>query len=54
MKGDTNVLEPGVVVTVEPGLAYHDGDTFGLGNNVLVTGGAPEILNNVPTELFVR
>lgn len=54
MKGDTNVLEPGVVVTVEPGLAYHRGETFGLGNNVLVTESGPELLNNVSTELFVR
>jgi Xaa-Pro dipeptidase len=54
MKGDTHVLEPGMVITMEPGLAYYKGVTFGLGNNVLVTDHGPEVLNNVSTELFVR
>jgi len=54
MKGDEHVLEPGMVITMEPGLAYYDGATFGLGNNVLVTEQGPEVLNNVSTELFVR
>lgn len=54
MKGDDHVLEPGMVITMEPGLSYADGVTIGLGNNVLVTEHGPEILNNVPVELFVR
>ncbi|HST54405.1 MAG TPA: Xaa-Pro peptidase family protein [Solirubrobacteraceae bacterium] len=54
MKGDTHVLQPGMVITMEPGLAYYDGDTMMLGNNVLVTDGAPEVLNNVPIDLFVK
>jgi Xaa-Pro dipeptidase len=54
MKGDPHVLQPGMVVTMEPGLAYYQGATFGLGNNVLVTEDGPEVLNNVSTELFVR
>jgi Xaa-Pro dipeptidase len=54
MPGDDHVLEPGMVITMEPGLAYYGGVTFGLGNNVLVTENEPEILNNVPTDLFVR
>jgi Xaa-Pro aminopeptidase len=54
MPGDEHVLEPGMVITMEPGLAYYNGVTFGLGNNVLVTDDGPEILNNVPTDLFVR
>ena len=54
MRGDDHVLEPGMVITMEPGLAYADGQTMMLGNNVLVTEHGPEILNNVPVELFVR
>lgn len=54
MKGDEHILEAGMVITMEPGLAYYQGATFGLGNNVLVTEQGPEVLNNVSTELFVR
>lgn len=54
MPGDDHLIEAGMVITVEPGLAYYDGVTFGIGNNVLVTDHGPEILNNVPVELFVR
>jgi ectoine hydrolase len=54
MPGDHHVLEPGMVITMEPGLAYYQGATFGLGNNVLVTEHGPEVLNNVSTELYVR
>jgi Xaa-Pro aminopeptidase len=51
MKGDDHVLEPGMVITMEPGLSYADGATMMLGNNVLITEHGPEILNNVPSDL---
>jgi Xaa-Pro aminopeptidase len=54
MRGDAHVLEPGMVITMEPGLAYADGATMMFGNNVLVTDGAPEVLNDVTTELISR
>jgi Xaa-Pro dipeptidase len=54
MRGDDHVLEPGMVITMEPGLAYADGATMMLGNNVLVTAGAPEVLNDVTSELLWR
>ncbi|HEY2767515.1 MAG TPA: Xaa-Pro peptidase family protein [Solirubrobacteraceae bacterium] len=54
MRGDEHVLEPGMVITMEPGLAYADGDTMMFGNNVLVTDGDPEVLNDVPTDLISR
>ncbi|HUN78073.1 MAG TPA: Xaa-Pro peptidase family protein [Solirubrobacteraceae bacterium] len=54
MRGDEHVLEPGMVITMEPGLAYADGATMMFGNNVLVTDGAPEVLNDVTTELISR
>jgi ectoine hydrolase len=54
MRGDEHVLEPGMVITMEPGLAYADGSTMMFGNNVLVTDGAPEVLNDVTTELISR
>lgn len=54
MKGDDHVIEPGMVITMEPGLSYSAGATMMLGNNVLVTEHGPEVLNNVPSELFVR
>ncbi len=54
MRGDEHVLEPGMVITMEPGLAYADGATMMLGNNVLVTEGAPEVLNGLTAELLWR
>jgi Xaa-Pro aminopeptidase len=54
MNGDTHTIEAGMVITMEPGLSYADGQTMMLGNNVLITEHGPEILNNVPVELFVR
>ncbi len=54
MRGDEHVLEPGMVITMEPGLAYADGATMMFGNNVLVTEGDPEVLNDVTTELISR
>lgn len=54
MTGDEHVLEPGMVITLEPGLAYYEGRTMMLGNNVLITEHGPEELNNVPFELFVK
>jgi ectoine hydrolase len=54
MRGDDHVLEPGMVVTMEPGLAYADGATMMIGNNVLVTDSAPEVLNDVTTDLIWR
>jgi Xaa-Pro aminopeptidase len=54
MRGDEHVLEPGMVITMEPGLAYADGATMMFGNNVLVTEGDPEVLNDVTTELIGR
>jgi Xaa-Pro dipeptidase len=54
MRGDEHVLEPGMVITMEPGLAYADGATMMFGNNVLVTAGDPEVLNDVPVDLIGR
>jgi Xaa-Pro aminopeptidase len=54
MRGDEHVMEPGMVITMEPGLSYADGATMMLGNNVLITEHGPEVLNNVPSELFIR
>jgi Xaa-Pro aminopeptidase len=54
MQGDDHVLEPGMVITMEPGLSYADGATMMMGNNVLVTEHGPEILNNVPVELISK
>jgi Xaa-Pro dipeptidase len=54
MMGDEHVLEPGMVITMEPGLSYADGATMMLGNNVLITEHGPEVLNNVPSELFIK
>jgi len=54
MRGDEHVIEPGMVITMEPGLAYADGATMMLGNNVLITDDGPEVLNQVPVELFSR
>jgi Xaa-Pro dipeptidase len=54
MRGDEHLLEPGMVITMEPGLAYADGATMMLGNNVLVTEHGPEVLNGVSTELLWR
>jgi Xaa-Pro aminopeptidase len=54
MPGDDHVLEPGMVITLEPGLAYYQGKTMMLGNNILITDGGHEVLNNVPFELFVK
>jgi Xaa-Pro aminopeptidase len=54
MKGDEHVIEPGMVITMEPGLAYADGATMMIGNNVLITEHGPEVLNNVASELFVK
>jgi Xaa-Pro aminopeptidase len=54
MKGDPHVIEPGMVITMEPGLAYSDGATMMLGNNVLVKEDGPEVLNEVPVELFCK
>lgn len=54
MRGDLHVIEPGMVITMEPGLSYSDGATMMLGNNVLVTGQGPEVLNEVPVELFCK
>ena len=53
MKTDPHVLEPGIVLTLETGIMADFGTPF-LGTNVLVTENGPEILNNVPMELFVR
>jgi Xaa-Pro dipeptidase len=54
MKGDPHVIEPGMVITMEPGLSYSDGATMMLGNNVLVKEDGPEVLNEVPVELFCK
>jgi Xaa-Pro aminopeptidase len=54
MRGDLHVIEPGMVITMEPGLSYSDGATMMLGNNVLVTEDGPEVLNAVPVELFCK
>ncbi|MGA9874478.1 MAG: Xaa-Pro peptidase family protein [Solirubrobacteraceae bacterium] len=54
MRGDPHVIEPGMVITMEPGLSYSDGATMMLGNNVLITEDGPEVLNEVPVELFSR
>ncbi len=54
MRGDPHTIEAGMVITMEPGLSYSDGATMMLGNNVLVTEEGPEVLNEVPVELFVK
>ncbi len=54
MRGDPHVIEAGMVITMEPGLSYSDGATMMLGNNVLVTEDGPEVLNEVPVELFCK
>ncbi|MFZ1153865.1 MAG: Xaa-Pro peptidase family protein, partial [Solirubrobacteraceae bacterium] len=54
MRGDPHVIEPGMVITMEPGLSYSDGATMMLGNNVLITEQGPEVLNEVPVELFCK
>jgi Xaa-Pro dipeptidase len=54
MRGDPHTIEPGMVITMEPGLSYSDGATMMLGNNVLVTEDGPEVLNEVPVELFCK
>jgi Xaa-Pro aminopeptidase len=54
MRGDSHTIEAGMVITMEPGLSYSDGATMMLGNNVLVTEDGPEVLNEVPVELFCR
>ncbi|HTB50947.1 MAG TPA: Xaa-Pro peptidase family protein [Solirubrobacteraceae bacterium] len=54
MRGDPHVIEAGMVITMEPGLSYSDGATMMLGNNVLVTDDGPEVLNEVPVELFCK
>ncbi len=54
MRGDEHVIEANTVITMEPGLAYADGRTMMFGNNVLITEHGPEILNNVPVELFCK
>ncbi|MFZ2113186.1 MAG: Xaa-Pro peptidase family protein [Solirubrobacteraceae bacterium] len=54
MRGDPHTIEPGMVITMEPGLSYSDGATMMLGNNVLVTEEGPEVLNEVPVELFCK
>ncbi len=54
MKDDPHTIEPGMVITMEPGLSYSDGATMMLGNNVLVTEDGPEVLNEVPVELFCK
>ena len=54
MKGDPHVVEPGMVITMEPGLSYADGATMMVGNNVLITEHGPEVLNNVASELFIK
>jgi Xaa-Pro aminopeptidase len=54
MKGDPHVIEPGMVIAMEPGLSYADGATPMIGNNVLITKHGPEVLNNVASELFVK
>jgi Xaa-Pro dipeptidase len=54
MKGDEHVIAPGMVITMEPGLSYADGATMMIGNNVLITEHGPEVLNNVPSELFIK
>jgi Xaa-Pro dipeptidase len=54
MRDDPHVIEPGMVITIEPGLSYSDGATMMLGNNVLVGEDGPEVLNEVPVELFCK
>jgi Xaa-Pro dipeptidase len=54
MRGDPHTIEAGMVITMEPGLAYSDGATMMLGNNVLITEDGPEVLNAVPVELFCK
>ena len=47
---DETILEPGMIVTVEPGIATADG-TFHVEENVLVTAGGHEVLSTAPWPL---
>jgi Xaa-Pro aminopeptidase len=49
---DPTILEPGMVITIEPGVATHYG-TFHIEQNVLVTAEGPQILSKMPWHLSV-
>jgi ectoine hydrolase len=51
---DDHIFEPGMVVCLEPGFSYFDGNTMELGNMILVTDDGHEILNNTPLDLVIR
>ncbi len=54
MAGDGTVLEPGMVVTLEPSFAYGDGLMMVHEENILITEGAPELLTRrAPPDLPV-
>lgn len=52
-EGDDTVLEPGVVLTVEPGIWVSGTGGYALSNTLVVRDGAAEQLISTPTELFL-
>lgn len=52
LEGSDYVLEPGLVFSLEPSIAQYEGLTIIVGNCILVTDGAPELLNTTDTRLF--
>lgn len=50
--GDDEVLEPGMVFSLEPSVAQYHGTTVIFGYNILVTETGGEILQQTPAELF--
>ena len=50
-EGDATVLEPGMVITVEPGLFFVGAGGLALSNTLLIRDGAAEVLTTTPDEL---
>ena len=52
LEGDPHVLEPGMVISLEPSIAQYDGMTIICGNNILITDGGAELLHSTESTLF--
>ena len=48
---DPTILEPGMVITMEPGVATESG-IFHVEENVIVTESGPEVISVAPWELY--